>query len=192
MNQPIENLPKISERLSTLYQQRVTVAINLRTHERKIDERKLEITPEKWPGSNSDERSLNERRAYAADKAITDLQISIDRYQVELDKIDGEIQAREAERRAGEHIVYAMMADALSGIRNRSTAPAIGRAAVQDAAKHATAEELKEEIARHVNEGAGEQVVFQEGGAIPGLVHGNQQAMSLSSVPVVDDDDLPF
>lgn len=209
-----------AKRLASLYEKRATTAVNKSNAQRSLDDRKLEITPpDGWPGSNPEKRAYSEKIALAGDKECQSLQTSIWRYTDEIEKLTAEIEGIEAIRRKEESGVYSALAEALMGIRCRTSAPAIGHPAVRDAARYAAAQaaqeeayealkqetetianmgisqtesETVEEIQRHVNDGAGEQVVFQEGGAIPGLVHGNQQFMNLSSVPAVDEDDLPF
>lgn len=148
MFQLIENLPAMGATLAELYRQKAKIGIALKVLKTSESNLKFSlIPPGGWVGKNADERKIAEESAYRACGDLSTIMQAIFDVEKQQDENAAEIEAAEAERRAGEHMIYALMAEALSGVRSRSSASAIGQTAVKDVAKAGLVAEVAEAMA---------------------------------------------
>jgi hypothetical protein len=181
--------------LAELYRDRKRAQMQKNVHARELAATKIKATPIdiKALGSNDTERKLSLERIIASDPSVQDAENSVFLYEQDLLSINEEIEALEAIRRDQETRVYARMAEALTGIRSRSSNINFTSAsAVRDAGKYPAATVAAEEIASQtediqtiVNDSAGEQVEM-----IPGDNPGSPNSSPAANLAASDD--IPF
>lgn len=115
MNAP--RMLELSAKLGELYTARAQARILQWQHEQDAEARRVQLTPTgddyKALGSNNDQRKASLEEIFANDETLKTIAEAVGEIRSDLETVQGEIDALEAERRALEWMVRARMVEAL-------------------------------------------------------------------------------